>query len=118
MLYTLRQPNVYRASASVIIDPQPPQVFGSKVQEVIQLGTAGYWSNQDYYNTQVEILKSYDLAKMTVVRNDLQHDERLVPTRARTTRAPRRSSSTTRRPRSSDRWTPARIATAGSFACT
>jgi len=79
VLYTLRQPSVYRASASVIIDPKPPQVFGSKVQEVIQLGTAGYWSNQDYYNTQVEILKSYDLAKMTVVRNDLQHDIRLVP---------------------------------------
>lgn len=79
VLYTLRQPKVYQASASVIIDPQPPQVFGSSVQEVVQLGTGGYWSNQDYYNTQVEILKSYDLAELTVRRYGLQHNEKLVP---------------------------------------
>jgi len=79
VLYTLRQPKVYQASASIIIDPQPPQVFGSSVQEVVQLGTGGYWSNQDYYNTQVEILKSYDLAELTVRRYGLQHNEKLVP---------------------------------------
>lgn len=79
VLYTMRQPKIYRASASVIIDPQPPQVFGSKVQEVIQLGTGGYWTNQDYYNTQVDILGSYDLAEMTVRRFNLQHNEELVP---------------------------------------
>ncbi len=86
VLYTMRQPKMYRASASVIIDPQPPQVFGSSVQEVVQLGTGGYWSNQDYYNTQVEILRSYDLAAMTVRRYGLQHNEKLVPPQANDTR--------------------------------
>ena len=74
-------------AASVIIDPQPPQVFGSSVQEVVQLGTGGYWSNQDYYNTQVEILRSYDLAELTVRRYDLQHNQKLVPRKPNDTRS-------------------------------
>lgn len=68
VLYTMRQPRIYSAGASVVIDPQPPQVFGSKVQEVIQLGTGSYWSNQEYYNTQVDILMRFALARDTVSR--------------------------------------------------
>ncbi len=78
VLYTARQQKIYQATASVVIDPQPPQVFGSQVQEVIQLGTGGYWSNQEYYNTQVDILEGYDLARMTVVTNNLYENPKLV----------------------------------------
>jgi len=77
VLYTSRQQRIYQATASVVIDPAPPQVFGSQVQEVIQLGAGSYWSNQEYYNTQVDILEGTDLAKMTVARNSLYN--RLVP---------------------------------------
>lgn len=77
VLYTMRQTKIYMATASVVIDPTPPQVFGSQVQEVIQLGAGSYWSNQEYYNTQVDILESYDLARVTVSRNGLF--DRLVP---------------------------------------
>jgi succinoglycan biosynthesis transport protein ExoP len=69
VLYTMRQTKIYRATSSVVVDPAPPQVFGNQVQEVIQLGAGSYWSNQEYYNTQIDILKGYDLAKMTVSRN-------------------------------------------------
>lgn len=66
VLYTKRQTRIYRATASVVINPTPPQVFGSKVQEVIQLGAGSYWSNQEYYNTQLQILVKYDLALKTI----------------------------------------------------
>ncbi len=69
IFYTRTQTRIYMATASVVIDPAPPQVFGSEVQEVIQLGAGSYWSNQEYYNTQVDIIEGYDLAKMTVARN-------------------------------------------------
>jgi succinoglycan biosynthesis transport protein ExoP len=71
VLYTMRQTKIYQATASVEIDPTPPQVFGTQVQEVIQLGAGSYWSNQEYYNTQVAILEGYDLAKLTVSRDGL-----------------------------------------------
>ena len=79
VLYTMRQTKIYRATASVVVDPAPPQVFGSQVQEVIQLGAGSYWSNQEYYNTQIDILKGYDLAKLTVARHGL-FDRLVKPT--------------------------------------
>jgi len=79
VLYTLRQPKVYQASASIVIDPQPPQVFGSQVQEVITLGTGSFWSNQEYYNTEVEIIKGFDLAKLTIDHNELWNERGLLP---------------------------------------
>ncbi len=77
VLYTTRQTKIYMATASVVVDPTPPQVFGSQVKEVIQLGAGSYWSNQEYYNTQVDILEGYDLARLTVSTNGLF--DRLVP---------------------------------------
>lgn len=69
VLYTRSRPKIYEASASVVIDPTPPQVFGNQVQEVIQLGAQSYWSNQEYYNTQLEILTRYDLIERTLQRS-------------------------------------------------
>ena len=72
-----RQPKIYQATASVVIDPTPPQVFGSQVQEVIQLGTGSYWSTQEYYNTQLQIITKWDLAKSTILANKAQGAEML-----------------------------------------
>lgn len=66
VVYTKRKPKIYRATASVVIDPTPPQVFGSQIQEVIQLGAGSYWSNQEYYNTQLQVIAKFDLARRTV----------------------------------------------------
>ncbi len=66
IVWTLRQPKIYQATASVVVDPQPPQVFGPAVQEVIQLGASSSSPSIEYYNTQLLILKKYPLALMTV----------------------------------------------------
>jgi capsular exopolysaccharide synthesis family protein len=60
--YTLRQPNVYRATATLQIDPQPPRVLGREVEAVAEMGTGSYWSNQEYYETQYHILRSFEVA--------------------------------------------------------
>ena len=78
VLYNVTASKVYETSATVIIDPQPPQVFGSKVQEVIQLGSGTYWSNKEYYNTQIDILGSYDLARVTIAAHEFEKDPRLA----------------------------------------
>jgi polysaccharide biosynthesis transport protein len=84
VLYTLRQPKIYAATSTVVVNPTAPRVFGSDVQEVIELGTNSYWSNQEYYNTQVDILTGFPLARATVVTKlgDVPFHERLAPKEA------------------------------------
>ena len=79
VLYTMRQTKIYQATASIVVKPQAPQVFGREVQEVVQLGTGGYWGNIEYYNTQIEILTGHDLAEETVRRHQLHNNAALVP---------------------------------------
>lgn len=67
VLYTMRQPKIYAATATVVVNPNAPRVFGNE-QEVIELGAGSYWSNQEYYNTQVDILTGFPLARATVVK--------------------------------------------------
>lgn len=76
-----RKPRVYRATAKVVIDPRPPQVLGSKVQEVVQLGPTGWTDMQysDYYNTQIDVITGFDMAKATVIKNELWRNETIVP---------------------------------------
>lgn len=71
-LYTSRQTRIYAAGAKIVIDSQAPEVLGSKIEEVVQLGTGSYWSNEQFYNTQLEILESYDLAERTVSERKLE----------------------------------------------
>jgi capsular exopolysaccharide synthesis family protein len=77
VLYTMQAAKVYEATASIVVNPTPPQVFGSQVQEVIQLGAANSSSNQEYYNTQIDILTGFELAKTTVSHENLYR--RVVP---------------------------------------
>jgi len=79
VVYTLRQEKIYEAAASVVINPQAPQVFGAEVQEVVQLGAGGLLGNAEYYNTQIEIIVGYDLAKETISRHGLANHSVLVP---------------------------------------
>jgi succinoglycan biosynthesis transport protein ExoP len=78
VFFTMSQREVYQAQASIIIDPQAPQVFGTKFQDVIELGAANTQS-QEYYNTQLSILTNYELAQQTVINNRLWENPKLVP---------------------------------------
>ena len=66
VLYTMRLPKVYEAVATVVVNPTAPNVYGNKT-DVIELGTGSYWSNQEYYNTQIAILTGFQLARATVL---------------------------------------------------
>src|SRR5262245_8721342 len=71
LIWTSRQTKIYSGTASILIDPRPPDFLGGGVQEIVQLGAGNFFSNTDYYNSQVEIVKSLALAKATVEAKDL-----------------------------------------------
>jgi capsular exopolysaccharide synthesis family protein len=77
IITTMRKPKVYQATAEIIIAPQAPKALGDSV-EVVQLGAGGYWSDTEYYSTQLRILTSFSLAREAVLRFSLQNDVRLV----------------------------------------
>lgn len=66
VLYTLRLPRIYQATATIVVNPTAPRVFGNQVEEVFELGTGSYWSNQEYYNTQLSVITGFPLARETV----------------------------------------------------
>jgi succinoglycan biosynthesis transport protein ExoP len=53
-IWTFLQVPIYQATATVLIDPEPPRVLN--IQEVTPMGTSGY--DPSYYPTQYEIIKS------------------------------------------------------------
>ncbi len=77
LLYTERQPKVYQAVASIIVEHRSPAVLSS-VKEVIELGSGSYWSTTEYLKTQLEVLKSRKIAKLVVDRLGLAMDERFL----------------------------------------
>lgn len=87
VVYTLRLQKQYMATATVVIDPTPPDLLGGEVKEVVQLGAQTVWANLEYNNTQLTILKSRELARRTVVRHSLHEDPRIVPPREDDTRS-------------------------------
>lgn len=72
-LYTLRQPKVYAAAASLVIDNTTPQVLGENVREVVDVGSGSYWYTKDFYETQYRIIKSRMVAQRVV--DDLHLDQ-------------------------------------------
>ena len=52
--WTARQPLIYQAAATLLIDPEPPKVLN--IQEVTPMGAVG--GGGDYYQTQYEIIRS------------------------------------------------------------
>lgn len=66
MLWTLRQVPIYAAEATVIIEVSAPQVLGQNVENVVDLGAANYWNNQEYYETQYQVIRSHAVARSVV----------------------------------------------------
>ncbi|MCL4752355.1 MAG: polysaccharide biosynthesis tyrosine autokinase [Myxococcales bacterium] len=75
--YTLGKTKIYRATATLQIDPTPPKPLGNEVQTVVDIG-AGYWANREYYETQFKIIQSHRIALETVSVLGLQHDMAFV----------------------------------------
>jgi uncharacterized protein involved in exopolysaccharide biosynthesis len=61
-IWTFLEVPIYSASATVLIDPEPPKVLN--IQEVAPMGTSGWDPN--YYPTQYEIIKSKPVLTRTI----------------------------------------------------
>lgn len=72
--FTLGQKKIYRAQATVEIDPKPPQPLGNDVHQVVDLGAGSYWSNNEYYQTQYAIMKSRRVTTSVVKQLHLDTD--------------------------------------------
>ncbi|MHB8879111.1 MAG: GumC family protein, partial [Myxococcaceae bacterium] len=72
--YTLRQPKVFQASTSLIIDTAAPKVLDKQMGEVMDEGTGGYWYNKEYYQTQYKVIVSRAVSQRVVDKLGLQSD--------------------------------------------
>ena len=73
-LHTLRQPRVYGASTSIVIDAAPPRILDSQVGDVSEPGAGGYWYSREYTETQTSIITSRAVSQRAVEKLGLDHD--------------------------------------------
>jgi succinoglycan biosynthesis transport protein ExoP len=74
-IYTLRQPKIYEASTSLIIDASPPRFLdNTQMPEVVESGTGNYWFNKEYYETQYKVIASRAVSERVVEKLGLEHD--------------------------------------------
>src|SRR4051812_38715791 len=70
-IYTSRQVRVYEAVATIQLDPQPLTPLGHPGAES---GTDSYWSNQEYFATQFQVITSRRVAELVVKKLGLTSD--------------------------------------------
>lgn len=71
---TLRMTKIYRATTTLRIETQAPQVLGRAVEAVDEMGTGSFWSNVEYYETQYKIIASRDIVSRVVKEFKLHED--------------------------------------------
>jgi capsular exopolysaccharide synthesis family protein len=71
---TLGQKRVYQAAATVQFDPNPPRPLGGKIENVVELGSGGYWDTREYYETQYKIIQSMRVSLAVVNELGLHRD--------------------------------------------
>ena len=74
-LYTLRQPRVYSASATLVIELEAPEVLGDGVRSPVDMGVGWYSQNtKEFFETQFKIIRSRQLAERVAEQLGLGHD--------------------------------------------
>ncbi|HTQ06391.1 MAG TPA: polysaccharide biosynthesis tyrosine autokinase [Polyangiaceae bacterium] len=76
-LYTSRVTRIYEAAATVQLDPQPLMPLGNQ-SGTPSGGPESYWSNQEYFATQHQILTSRKIADAVVRKLALNRDHTFV----------------------------------------
>ncbi len=71
--WTYRQPRIFEASCSVIIDSMAPQYLQG-IKDVVEMGTGSYWGNREFHETQYRIMTSKDIALRAVDKLGLVND--------------------------------------------
>lgn len=69
--YSYRQPSVYQAQASMIIEPRKPEVTRKDAINI------NFGDDTKYYNTQLQLLQNQDLMKRVVVALNLHREPNL-----------------------------------------
>jgi capsular exopolysaccharide synthesis family protein len=75
-MYTARQTPIFEAVATVQMDPQPLMPLGSQAGK--ETAQESFWSNQEYFATQHQILTSRTIAAAVVRRLGLNRDGAFV----------------------------------------
>lgn len=70
-VYTSNQVKIYEAVATVQLDPQPLTPLGQKSNDS---GTDSYWSNQEYFATQYQVITSRRVAELVAKKLGLTMD--------------------------------------------
>lgn len=76
--YTLGAKRIYQAKSVLRLDPNPPSALGQDIQSVVDIGVGQYWNNQEYYQTQHEIITSQRIARDTVKQLGLHRDPAFI----------------------------------------
>ena len=78
-VYTANQIRIYEAVATVQLDPQPLTPLGHPAGES---GSDSYWSNQEYFATQYQVITSRRVAELVVKKLALNTDEAFLTYKA------------------------------------
>jgi capsular exopolysaccharide synthesis family protein len=73
-LHTLRQPRIFGASTSIVIDATAPRILDSQVADVSEPGAGGYWYTKEYTETQTSIIMSRAVSQRAVEKLGLDRD--------------------------------------------
>lgn len=73
-LYTVRQPRVYRAQVSLIIDAKEPRFLDQQIQDVNTDSSGNYWANKEFLETQFKIIQSRSVSQRVVEKLGLATD--------------------------------------------
>ncbi len=87
-VYTSHQVRVYEAVATVQLDPQPLTPLG---HQNVESGSDSYWSNQEYFATQYQVLTSRRVAELVVKRLGLNVDKAFLANQPATADSSRES---------------------------
>lgn len=71
-LYTSNQVRIYEAVATIQLDPQALTPLGR--QNTAESGSDSYWSNQEYFATQYQVITSRRVAELVVKKLGLASD--------------------------------------------
>jgi polysaccharide biosynthesis transport protein len=76
--YTAQQKRIYEAVATLQLDPQRLTPLGHDTPNGRDIGAEGYWSNQEYFATQHQVLTSRHVAAIVVKKLGLNRDARFI----------------------------------------
>jgi capsular exopolysaccharide synthesis family protein len=75
VIFTQRQPRIYEATTSVVINPNAPQYLPAGAgNDISPLGIGNDWHTSEYFETQYRILRSRHVAKLVADRLGLDRD--------------------------------------------